>query len=126
MLEFNKSVLITGFGVVAQSALPLLLRHVEIPCQNITVVDFEDRAEELRSWRERGVSFVRERVRPDNLADLLSRHVGPGGLIIDLAWSIDFFEILQWARDHEVLYVNASLESWDPSAELELKSLFDK
>jgi homospermidine synthase len=126
MLQFNNKVLITGFGVVAQSALPLLLRHVDIPCRNITVIDFVDRAEQLRPWCERGVSFVRARVLPANLADLLSRHVGPGGLIIDLAWSIDFFEILQWARDHEVLYVNASLESWDPAAELEVKSLFDK
>ncbi len=126
MLEFNNKVLITGFGVVAQSALPLLLRHAGIPCRNITVIDFADRTEALRSWAEKGVRFVRERVLPHNMADLLSRHVDPGGLIIDLTWSIDFFSILEWARERQALYVNASLESWDPSAELEAKSLFDK
>ncbi|MDD3181161.1 MAG: saccharopine dehydrogenase C-terminal domain-containing protein [Opitutaceae bacterium] len=116
----------TGFGIVAQALLPMLAKHLRIPYSNITVIDFADREPELRPWIRRGLRFVRERVVPANLPRLLSSHVGPGGLIIDLAWSIDCFDILLWARDNDVLYVNASLESWDPGAELHRKTSMEK
>jgi len=125
-LEFNGRVLITGFGAVAQAALPMLLQYVRVPLGSLTVIDFSDRRDVLRPWMAKGLRFVHERVTPANLARLLSAHVSRGGLIIDLAWSIDFFEIVEWARNNDVLYVNASLESWDPSAELHAKSLIEK
>ena len=48
------------------------------------------------------------------MAAVLKKHVGPGDVIIDLAWNIDSCEILQWCHDHGVLYVNTSVEVWDP------------
>jgi len=102
------------------------LKHVRVPLHNITVIDFADREEALRPWIAKGLRFVRERVTPTNLPRLLSTYVGRGGLIIDLAWSIDCFDILEWAHNNEVLYVNASLESWDTAGEDMHKSALDK
>ena len=45
---------------------------------------------------------------------LLGKYLGAGDLLIDLAWNIDCCEILQWCHDHGVLYVNTSVELWDP------------
>ena len=126
MTRFDGRVLITGFGVVARATLPMLLKHVRMPLHNITVIDFADREEALRPWIAKGLRFVRERVTPTNLPRLLSTYVGRGGLIIDLAWSIDCFDILEWAHNNEVLYVNASLESWDMAGEDMHKSALDK
>lgn len=126
MTRFDGRVLITGFGVVARATLPMLLKHVRMPLHNITVIDFADREEALRPWIAKGLRFVRERVTPTNLPRLLSTYVGRGGLIIDLAWSIDCFDILEWAHNNEVLYVNASLESWDTAGEDMHKSALDK
>ena len=125
-MAFQHRILITGFGVVARALLPLLVKRLRVPCRAITVIDFEDRGDVLGPWLNRGLRFVRERVTPQNLRRLLAAHAGPGDLIIDLAWSIDFFDIVQWAHDHHALYVNASLESWDPSAEMHRKSTIEK
>ena len=122
---FSGRILITGFGIVAQTLLPLLLQHLRVPASRITVIEFAERPQ-LRPWRKKGVRLVRARVTPSNLARLLGAHAGPGDLLVDLTWSIDFFAILQWARAHGVLYTNASLESWDPADELESGSAFDK
>ena len=35
-------------------------------------------------------------------------------MIMDLAWNIECRAILQWCRDNRVLYVNTSVEEWDP------------
>ncbi len=116
MKSEKRRVLITGFGIVAQALLPMLEKRLRMEPKEITVIDFVDRRRVLRPWMKRGLRFVRERVTPLNLTGLLATHVDEGGLIIDLAWSIDCFEILQWAHDHGVLYVNASVESWGPES----------
>lgn len=126
MIDFDQRILMTGFGVVAQATLPMLLKHIRVPLSNITVIDFADREEVLRRWTKKGVRFVRDHVTPLSLSRLLSTHVGRGGLIIDLAWSIDSFDIMEWAHNNQVLYVNASLESWDPVSDMHSKSSLEK
>ena len=114
MLEFKKKVLFVGYGAVAQCTLPILVKHIKVPARHITVMDFEDRRAALAPWRKRGVSFVRQRVTPANLGALLGKYLGAGDLLIDLAWNIECCEILQWCQDHGVLYINTSVELWDP------------
>lgn len=114
MLSFNNKILFVGYGAVAQCTLPILVKHVKVPAKNITVMDFENRRDQLRPWLKRGVNFVRQRVTRDNLDRLLRTHLGAGDILVDLAWNIDCCEILQWCRDRGVLYVNTSVELWDP------------
>ena len=35
-------------------------------------------------------------------------------MLVDLAWNVDCCEILQWCHDRGVLYINTSVEVWDP------------
>ncbi|HTZ52526.1 MAG TPA: saccharopine dehydrogenase NADP-binding domain-containing protein, partial [Spirochaetia bacterium] len=116
MTPFPHRVLFLGFGSVAECTLPIFFRHVECPPRNVTVMDFEDRAGKLREWKRRGVTFVRNKVTPENLGTLLGTFVSRGDLVVDLAWNIDAGEILQWCHDHGVLYINTSTEVWDPYA----------
>ena len=110
MIEFNQRVLFVGYGAVAECTLPILFKHIKVPAKNVTIMDFEDRAGKLAPWTAQGVRFVRERVTEANLGALLAKFVGPGDLLIDLAWNIDAIEILQWCHDHGVLYINTSTE----------------
>ncbi len=114
MLEFKKRFLFVGFGSVAQCTLPILLKHINVAPQNITVIDFEDRAAALQPWIEQGVRFERIRIAPENLGRVLSKFLSAGDVLIDLAWNIDCCEIVQWCHDRGVLYLNTSVEVWDP------------
>jgi len=114
MVEFGKRILFVGYGAVAQCTLPILMKHMKVSPKNVTVMDFEDRRKVLAPWTRKGVQFVQKKVTRSNMASVLKKHVGPGDVIIDLAWNIDACEILQWCHDHGVLYVNTSVEVWDP------------
>jgi len=114
MIDFNKRILFVGYGAVAQCALPILAKHIKVPMKNITVMDFENRKEILRPWLARGVKFVQKRITRDNMTTLLGKYLSAGDVLIDLAWNIDCCEILQWCHDNGVLYVNTSVELWDP------------
>ena len=114
MLDYKNKILFVGYGAVAQCALPVLVKHIKVPVRDITVMDFEDRRSALAPWIKRGVKFVRQRVTRENMGTLLGKYLGAGDLLIDFAWNIDCCEILQWCHDHGVLYINTSIELWDP------------
>jgi homospermidine synthase len=109
MLKFKNKILFVGYGAVAQCALPILAKHLETPCANITVMDFEDRRGVLAPWLKRGVKFARQRVTRGNMGALLGKYLAAGDLLIDLAWNIDCCEILQWCHDRGILYINTSV-----------------
>ena len=125
-MEFNNKVLIIGYGAVAKCTLPILLKHIKIPHHNITIMDFVDHREQLKQWLEKGVAFCQERITPINMAQELGKYVSPGGLIIDLAWNIGCEDILTWCYENKVLYVNASVEEWDPYAGIHNKTPLQK
>ena len=62
MLEFGKRILCLGFGSVAQCTLPILFKHLRVPPQNVTVMDFEDCSKLMKPWTDQGVHFVRDRI----------------------------------------------------------------
>jgi homospermidine synthase len=108
--------LLVGFGAVARCTLPILVKLLNVDPKNITTIDFDPSDAALKPWIDRGMTFVKDRVTPENLGDLLGQHISAGGLLVDLAWNIDCCEIVQWCHDRGVLYVNTSVELWDPYA----------
>jgi len=125
-MVFTNKVLIIGYGAVARSTLPILLRHIKIPYRNITIIDFLNKKAELKSWIRKGVHFYQEKITPQNITKILSKYVDAGSLIVDLAWNIDCIDILQWAHNNKVLYVNASIEEWDPYSDIHTKTSLEK
>jgi len=79
-VEFRNKVLIIGYGSVSKCTLPILLKHVKIPYENITIIDFEDKSKELKPYTDRGIKFFRRRITPEELDHILSEYVSPGGL----------------------------------------------
>ena len=112
MTTFDNRILFLGFGAVARCTLPILMDHMKVDPRRITIMDFEPVGAAVRPWLERGMTFVKDRVAPDNLGSLLARHLSSGDLLIDLAWNIDCCEIVQWCHEHGVLYINTSVELW--------------
>jgi homospermidine synthase len=100
MVTFPNRVLLVGFGAVARCTLPILVKHLNIDPKRITAMDFDPDAAALKPWIEQGMTFLKDRVTPENLGSLLGRHLSDGDLLIDLG----------------VLYINTSVELWDPYA----------
>jgi homospermidine synthase len=58
--EFKNKVLIIGYGSVSKCTLPIFLKHVLVPYENVTIIDFEDKSKELKPWTSKGVRFFRK------------------------------------------------------------------
>lgn len=113
-IPFGGRVLVIGCGAVSRCFQPLLLRHLDMDFSKLTVMDFEDLSHLVPDTLATGARYVQHRITPENLAQTLSEYVSAGDLVIDLAWNIGAVDIIQWCHDHDVMYINTSVELWDP------------
>jgi len=120
---FDKKLLVIGNGSVSQCTLPLLSNHIDVNPKNLTIIDFEDKSNSLKPYTDKGAKFKQIKIIPENLESVLSKYVGKDGLVIDLAWNIGAEDIIGWCHKNNTLYVNTSVELWDPDAP---KTVFDK
>src|SRR5262245_36328725 len=110
LAQFNGRLLMLGCGSVGQCALPLLLRHIDMPADRITVIDFADVRGEIQEPLKAGVVFKQGRLTSENYASTLPQFLGPGDVIVDLSWNVETLDMLEWCGDHDVRYINTSLE----------------
>ena len=111
--RFKNRVLVLGAGSVSQCVLPLLVEHL-VDAKQITIVDMRDNRQRVSEVIAQGATYVQDQLTRENMDQFLSKFVSAGDFLLDLAWNIDANEIIEWAHDHGVIYLNTSLEEWDP------------
>ncbi|KAB2866762.1 MAG: homospermidine synthase, partial [Anaerolineae bacterium] len=116
-IPFGGRVLVLGCGSVSRCLQPLLLRHFEMDFSKLTIMDFEDLRHAIPNTLAAGATYVQKQITQENLAQVLGEHLSAGDLLIDLAWNIAAPDIIGWCHDHHVLYINTSVELWDPYAD---------
>ena len=113
-LPLPSRVVVLGAGSVAQCVLPLLLDHFGLDAERVSVLESRDNRDRLAGVLARGVRYEALTITRENLDAELAARLGPGDVLVDLAWNIGLAELLAWCRAHEVHYVNTSIEVWDP------------
>lgn len=111
---FSGKTVVIGFGAVARTVLPVFFELINTPAKNVTIVEMEPMEHKAEPWRKKGVNFRQMKINPANLDATLTGLLRPGDLLLDLAWNIDTATLLEWCHSHGVMYLNTSVEVWDP------------
>ena len=77
-IKFSGKLLVIGCGGVSQCAIPLILRHFDMPAKHITIMDFFDNRSRVKDALKRGVRYVFDRVTKENYRKLLAKYVAAG------------------------------------------------
>lgn len=112
MTKFGGKILVVGCGGVSQCTLPLILKLIDVPPQNVTVLDFVDNRARVKDVLKHGVNYAQDKLTRDNYRELLPRYLSAGDVFVDLAWDIDTCEMLDFCRKSGFLYINTSFELW--------------
>jgi homospermidine synthase len=115
--QFGGRIVVIGCGSVSQCTLPLLFRQFDISPAQVTVLEMLDYRHRIESLIKDGVTYVQERITRDNYSEIFKRHLRQGDLLIDLAWNLGTVDLLDWCHQNNVLYVNTSVEEWEPYAD---------
>jgi len=117
-VAFKGRVVMLGFGSIGQGVLPLILRHIEMPKEAITIVTAEPRGREVAA--EYGIRFIEQAATRENFADLLSPLLRAGDFLLNLSVDVSSVELMKLCQRLDVLYLDTVVEPWaggytDPS-----------
>ena len=107
---FPGRLVFVGFGSIGQGVLPLILRHVGIPAERITIVtaDVGGRAEAA----EFGVKFVKQPLTRENYRQVLEPLLAKGDFLLNLSVDVSSVALIQLAHEKGALYLDTCIEPW--------------
>jgi len=117
-VAFGGRLLIVGFGSIGQGVLPLLLRHIDMPRERISILTGDARGEEVAA--ELGVARTVAPLTRDNLREVLRPLLGPGDFLLNLSVDVSSVALVSLCRELGALYLDTCIEPWaggytDPS-----------
>jgi homospermidine synthase len=108
--SFSGRMVIVGFGSIGQGVLPLLLRHIDLDPNRITIVTAEERghAEADRY----GIRFIRQALTRDNYAQVLAPLLAEGDFLLNVSVDVASVALVEFCQKHGVLYLDTCIEPW--------------
>jgi homospermidine synthase len=99
-----------GFGSIGQGALPLILRHVAIKPDQITIVAADDAGEKVAA--EYGARFIKHALKRENYKKVLDPLVGRGDFLLNLSVDVSSIALIQFCWEQGALYLDTCIEPW--------------
>ncbi len=107
---FDGKILIVGFGSIGQGVLPLLLRHLSISPERITIVTADKRGEAVA--REFGVRFVVNPVVSENYEEIMRTYLGSGDFLLNVSVDVSSASLIEYCQRNGILYLDTVVEPW--------------
>jgi homospermidine synthase len=103
-------IVLIGFGSIGQGLLPLLLRDLLCPPENISIVSAHPVGESQA--RSQGVRWQLLRLDRHNYRGVLANLVQAGDVVLNLAVEVSSVDVLAWCQLAGVLYVDTGIDPW--------------
>ncbi|MEI6201345.1 MAG: saccharopine dehydrogenase NADP-binding domain-containing protein, partial [Enhydrobacter sp.] len=110
-LDFKGRMVMVGFGSIGQGVLPLILRHINIKPEQITIITDEMRGGEAEAERY-GIEFVEKRLTESNLRATLDNRLGQGDFLVNLSVEVASTALIELCQKKGVLYLDTCIEPW--------------
>ncbi len=104
-----------GSGGVGCALLEMIWLTKIIQVESVLIFDPRDLSGEpiVRQLIQTGVvKHIQIEVIKSNLIKLLGDNVKRKDIIVDVSYNIYFKPLIQWCLDHDVMYINTSMERW--------------
>jgi homospermidine synthase len=117
-IAFKGRLVIVGFGSIGQGVLPLLLRHIDIRPDQITIISAEPRGAAVAA--EYGAGFVETALTRENYRSVLDGRLGRGDFLVNVSVDVSSVALIEHCREKDALYLDTCIEPWpggytDPS-----------
>jgi homospermidine synthase len=109
-VTFPGRLIFVGFGSIGQGVLPLILRHVGIQPDQITIVTADEAGGKVAA--EYGVRFVKHPLTRENFKNVLDPLVGRGDFLLNLSVDVSSLALVQLCWEKGALYLDTCIEPW--------------
>lgn len=117
-VTFPGRLVFVGFGSIGQGVLPLVLRHIGIRPEHITIVTADEAGRQEAA--EYGIKFIKQPLTRDNYRQVLGPMLGRGDFLLNLSVDVSSIALIKLAHEQGALYLDTCIEPWpggytDPS-----------
>ncbi len=117
-VAFPGRLVIVGFGSIGQGVLPLLLRHLEIAADRITIITAEPRGHDVAAAY--GIRFIQTALTRSNYRALLEPQLGKDDFLLNVSVDVSSVALIELCQERGALYLDTCIEPWpggytDPS-----------
>ena len=109
-VDFPGRILFIGFGSIGQGVLPLILRHIGISPDRVTIVTAEDRG--IDEAAKYGVKFIKERLTRENYRRVLNPLLGRGDFLLNVSVEVSSVALVKLCWEKGALYLDTCIEPW--------------
>jgi homospermidine synthase len=109
-VEFPGRIVFVGFGSIGQGVLPLVLRHIGIAAERITIVTAEDRGSEEAA--RFGIKFIKERLTRENYRRILNPLIGRGDFLVNVSVEVSSIALIKLCWEKGAMYLDTCVEPW--------------
>jgi len=107
---FSGRLVIVGFGSIGQGVLPLLLRHIDIGPDQITIISAEPRGRDVAA--EYGVRFVETALTRENYRIVLEDWLGRDDFLLNVSVDVSSVALIEFCQRKDALYLDTCIEPW--------------
>jgi homospermidine synthase len=109
-IEFPGRIVFIGFGSIGQGTLPLVLRHIGIPKERITIITGDDRGRKVAE--SFGVKFVVLPLTRDNFRRELDQYIGRGDFVLNVSVDVSSIALIKFCWSKGAMYLDTCIEPW--------------
>lgn len=109
-VEFSGRLVFVGFGSIGQGVLPLILRHIGIDKQRISIVTSDARGKE--EAQEHGIKFIEKPLTRENYRAMLQPLLGKGDFLLNLSVDVSSLDLVRLCAEIGALYLDTCIEPW--------------
>jgi homospermidine synthase len=109
-VDFPGRILFIGFGSIGQGVLPLILRHIGISPERVTIVTAEDRGNDEAA--KYGVKFIKERLTRENFRRVLNPLLGRGDFLVNVSVEVSSVALVKLCWEKGAMYLDTCIEPW--------------
>ena len=107
---FPGRLVMIGFGSIGQGVLPLILRHVGITPDRITIITADEKGRQ--EAEEYGIKFILHPLTRENFKRFLDPLVGRGDFLLNLSVDVSSIALIKFCADQGALYLDTCIEPW--------------
>jgi homospermidine synthase len=109
-LAFAGRIVMVGFGSIGQGTLPLLLRHIDLKPEQITIITGHEIGRSVAA--EYGVEFHDTPLTPTNYRALLEPRLSRGDFLVNCSNDVSSVALIALCQERGALYIDTCIEPW--------------
>jgi homospermidine synthase len=109
-VEFPGRILLVGFGSIGQGILPLILRHIGVPPERLTIVTADERGRAVAD--EFGIKLVCETLTRQSFRRVLNPLLGRGDFLLNVSVDVSSTALIKLCWEKGAMYLDTCIEPW--------------